>query len=186
MVIAPSFGSTTVTNGSSGACMFEDAFRLGKRCLHVAAAQAEIERHIGVGAADEMFEIGECAGGLERVVHNGRGRQGRQLVEDGRKLLVLCCDKRDGLLGQVRIFGQHDRDRLADIAHFLMGEDRLVMKCRPIVRIRNYVEHVLDRDHAENARELAGGTRVDLADAAMRDGAAENLPVQHSRRPKIV
>ena len=166
--------------------MFKDAVCITKRRLHIAATKAEIERHIGVGVAREMLEIGERPRGLERIVHDCRRAHSCHLVKHGWKLLVFRSDQRQGLFGDIRVFSQHNRDRLADVTDLAVGEDRLVMEGRPVVRVWNYFEHVLDCDHAKDSRKLARGTGVDLSDKSMRDGAAKNLSVQHARKSDVV
>ena len=58
------------------------------------------------------------------------------LVEHGRQLLVLGDDQRGRFLGDMRIGGEHHRDRLADIVHLVEREDRLVVEGRAVVRAR--------------------------------------------------
>ena len=64
-----------------------------------------------------MLEIGERAGRLELVVHDTLRGHRLDLVEDRRKLLVFGHDERARLLRDMRIAGQHHRDRLADVVH---------------------------------------------------------------------
>src|SRR4051812_27723120 len=74
------------------------------------------------------------------------------LVIDRGKLLVFGCDKLDRLLSDVRICGKYRSDRLADKSYLLVGEDRLIMERRPIIRVGQYLQYVVDRDDVEHAR----------------------------------
>ena len=159
---------------------------LGKALLDVAAPQLEVERHVGVLAAGEVLEVGERAGGLELVVHVDLGVERLDLVVDRRQLLVLGGDLLHGLLGDVRIGREHHRDRLADEPHLLVGEDRLVVERRAVIRVRDHGLDVVDGDDAVDAGHLLRRAGVDRLDAAVRDRAAEDLGVQHAGQAQIV
>jgi len=82
-----------------------------------------------------VLEVGEGAGRLEPVVHMDVAGQRLDLVVDRRQLLVFGGDELRRLLGDVRIGGDHGRHRLADEAHLLVRQDRLIMKRRTVIRI---------------------------------------------------
>ncbi len=182
------------TIGSSGVCMHccvlktcsstwsADAMARGD----VAAAELIVERDVGVLAAGEMFEIGEGAGGLQLVVDDGRGGDGFDFVEHRRQLFVVGGDQLHGAFGGVRIGGEHDGDRLADIAHLVERQDRLIVKGGAVIGIGDELPDVLAGDDREDALGLARVGDIDRADAAMRDGAAEDLAVQHAGQAQIV
>jgi len=53
--------------------------------------------------------------------------------------------------GDLWVFGQHDGDRLTGVSHFSERQDRLIVKCRPEIRVRDDPKDVLagnDRIHA--------------------------------------
>ena len=156
---------------------------LGEGLVDVAAPQPEVERDIGALAALEVLEVGEGAGGLELLVHQDLVVGGLDLVEDRRQLLVLGDDQLRRLLGDVRIGGEHDRDRLADIVHLADGEDRLVVEGRAVIGLGDDLAHVVGGDDAVDAGHLLGRAGVDRLDAAVGDGAAEDLSVQHAGQP---
>ena len=70
--------------------MFEHMIRAAEPGFYVSAAQLEIERDVGVPAAGQMLEIGECAGRPELVMHDGRRGHSLDLVEHGRQFFVLA------------------------------------------------------------------------------------------------
>ena len=117
----------------------------GEGLVDVAAPQLEIERDIGALAALEMLEVGEGAGRLELLVHQDLVFGRLDLVEYRRQLLVFGDDELRRLLGDVRIGGEHDRDRLADIMHLADGEDRLVVEGRAVIGIGDDLAHVRRR-----------------------------------------
>ena len=54
------------------------------------------------------------------------------------------------------------------------------MKCGSIVRVRNDLFDVLDRDDVQNAWNGTGGAGVDRLDLSVRNCAAKYLGVQHA------
>ena len=113
--------------------------------VDVAAPQMIIERDVGAGLALEMLQIGERAGRLEHVVHDDVGLDRLDLVVDRRQLLVFGVDQLHRLLGDVRILGQHHGDRLADMAHLVEREDRLVVEGRAVIGLGDDLADILRR-----------------------------------------
>jgi hypothetical protein len=152
----------------------------------VAAPQVEVEREVGVLLALEVLQVGERAGGLQLVVHHRLRGHRLDLVVYRRHRLVLGDDEVRGLLRHVRIGGEHDGHRLADVAHLVDGEDRLVVEGRPEMQVRNDLQQVGGHHDAVHAADGLRGGHVDALDAAMRHRAAEYLAVQHSRQLEVV
>ena len=163
--------------------MLEDLGRTGKGLVDVAAPELEIERDIGALAALEVLEVGERAGGLEFLMHQDLVLGSLDLVEDRRQLFVFGDDQLRRLLGDMGIGGKHHCNRLADIVHLVDRQDRLIVECRPVIGLRDNLAHVLRRDDAVDPGHLLGGAGIDRLDAAMGDGAAEDLSVQHAGKP---
>ena len=153
-----------------------------ERFVDVSAPQPEIERDIGALAALEMLEVGESAGWLQFSVHQRLVLGRLDLVENRRQLLVFRYDLLRGLVGNMRITGEHHRDRFADKMHLPNGQDRLVVECRPVIGLSDDVQHVVTGIDGVDARHFAGGAGVHRLDAAMRDRAAENFCMQHARQ----
>ena len=163
--------------------VLEDVGGFGKRLVDVAAAQFGIEREVGVFLALEMFEVGEAAGGLQFIVHIGRRRHRLDFVVDRRQLLIFGDDRVRRGFRDMGIGGEHDGDRLADEAHFVDGQDRLVVERRPVIGIGDDLADVIRGDDAENAGDFLRRGRVDRLDAAVRHGGTKNLAVQHAGQP---
>ena len=123
----------------------------GEGLVDVAAPQPEIERDIGALAALEVLEVGEGAGRLELVMHQRLVFGRLDLVEHGGQFLVLGDDLLRRLLGDVRIAGEHDGDRFADIMHLADGEDRLIVEGRPVIGIGDHFAHVVAGVDGEDA-----------------------------------
>ncbi len=151
--------------------------------IEVAATQPVVQRRIGVLGVLEVLEVGEGAGRLEPIVHIDVAGQRLDLVVDRRQLLVFGGDELHRLLGDVRIGGDHDRHRLPDEAHLLVRQDRLIMERRTVIRIGQYLHHVVDGDDMQHAWHLLRRAGVDRPDQAVRHRAAEDLGVQHARQP---
>ena len=166
--------------------VLEDAVRALHRFFRISSSQPEIQGDIGVLPALEMLQVREGAGGPELVVHHRLRGHCFDFVVDGRQLLVLRRDQVYRLLRHMRIGSEHDRDRLADIAHLVQGEYWLIVECRPVVRFRNDFLDVLPGHHAVDTRQRLRRAHVDALDAAVRDAGAENLAVKHPRQAQVV
>ena len=83
-------------------------------------------------------------------------------------------------LGNMRILREHDRDGLANEADLVHGQDRLVMKRRPVIRVGYDFADVLGSDDAIDAWKSFCRANVDGPDAAMRHSAAKDLSKQHA------
>ena len=96
------------------------------------------------------------------------------------------------VLGCGGTLGQHDRDRLADIADFVMGNDRLLERRegrRGILPQRNYRHcraEIGRGDDGVHAGALARGGGVDGADTSVRHRAAQDHRVQQVFAREIV
>ena len=88
-----------------------------ERRVHVAFAQLVVQRNVGAAHPLEVLEVRKRSGRLEFVMHEDFVRCGFDLVIDRRQFLVVGDDQRRGILGDMRIVGQHHRHRLADIMH---------------------------------------------------------------------
>ena len=89
-----------------------------------------------------MLQIGEAAGRLELVVHMARRGHRLDLVIDRLEFLVFGDDRLDGGFGDMGIGGEHHRDRLADEAHLVHGQDRLIVERRAVIGIGNDLDDV--------------------------------------------
>ena len=108
----------------------------GECLLDVAATQLEVERDIGASATLEMLEIGKGSGRPQLVMHQDLVIRRLDLVEDGRQLLIFGNDESGSRLGHMRVGSQHHGDGLADIMHFVDCEDRLIVKSRAVIWLR--------------------------------------------------
>ncbi len=169
------------------------------------AAWLHRKRHVALGAETFAAGIGRilergdgiAAHGVEHhgAVAVGVGEQqgvlgqGRVPVGDHRQLLDIDLDQADGILGDAGGLGEHERDRLADIAHLGLGDDWLAVlleirqRLQPHGHAWDAIAHILDhdvlrRDHGMHARQRACRRGVDGADAAMGDRAAQDGRVQ--------
>ena len=127
-----------------------------------------------------MLEIGEGAGGLQLVVHQRLVLGRLDLVEHRRQFLIFGDDELHRLVGDMRIGGQHDRDRLADIMHLVERQDRLVVERRAVIGIGDDRLDVLAGIDAEHAGQGTCRAHVDRLDAPVRHRAAEDLAGQHA------
>ena len=150
-----------------------------ERCLRVPAQAGERQRAIAGSALEQQrcpLPFFPCL--RERVgVRAGTIHHRRQGLDVER-------DRIERVLGGRRAFCQHERDRLADIAHFLVRDHGLLVRLelgRGFLAQRNRRYRRADfrrRDHGMHAgpRPRRGG--VDRADAPMGDGTAQDRRVQ--------
>ena len=141
---------------------------------------AGLERNGGV-AADLHLDLDDAVGALERALRVAvgareredlvagrveRGRVGRDRltrVEHDVERLEVGDDEVGGVLGRVRVLGDDDGDRLADVADGAVGEDGLQ------VRVERLVERAeADRDPRERVEVGGGEHGVDAGRVARR------------------
>ena len=144
----------------------DDGVRRREHRLDVAVALRE-ECRFGVTAGRELAGLGAR-------------------VEQRRQFLDLDRDQLGGVLGNVRILGEHCGDRLADVAHLVRGQHRLAVRRelldRPLAEIdRPDVVDVARGPHRDDARQRAGFGGVDRNDAAVRVVGAHHPHVKLAR-----
>src|ERR1051326_8998644 len=106
-------------------------------------------------------------------------------IRDRRQFFEIQDDRPDPVLGDRSAIRQNDRDWLADITHAIGGDHWLKKPLSP----RQWEETQRDgrdradlrrRDDGPNAGNKAHRIRVEIANSAMRDRAAQDGSVQHS------
>src|SRR5437764_12106928 len=107
--------------------MLEYVVRFCKSLLCITPPEMIIERDIRVLTRCEMFQIRECARGLQYLVHDDFGPDGFRLVENGGQFLIFRINRLQCAFGDVRIRGEYDGDGFADKVHLLQREYWLVV-----------------------------------------------------------
>ena len=153
-----------------------DIGRAGKCRGGIAAHRAEPHREIGT----RLFEE-------QRLIVRRRAAVG-----DRRQRFDLGLDQAECVLGYAGSVGEHDRNRLSDVAHFGLGDHRLSealelrQRLQPHGDARHAVADLLGRDHGVYARQGARARHLDRADATMGNGAAQDRRVQHVLAREII
>ena len=120
---------------------------------------------------------GSRSAGMERLL------LGRALgVDDELEWLVVDDDRRRGSPGLLGMLGGDQRDRLAEVAHAVDREHRLIRELEPVMPVAG---HVLVREHRVNAGHRHRLGDVDPADARMRVRAAKRVAPEHPRRHQV-
>src|SRR5215469_2657770 len=127
-----------------------------------------------------MLEVGEGAGRLELLVYDDKRVGGFHLVEDRRQFLIVDDNELCGLLGNMRIAGEHHPDGLADVTHLVDRQNRLIMEGRTVIGMWDDLDNVVASDDAVNAGNFERLAKVDVLETPMRDGAAHNLAHEHT------
>ena len=109
---------------------------------------------------------------LERALH----------VDDRLERLVLDDDRLERPCGLLRMLGGDDRDGLADVAHPIGREHRLVGELEPVDLL---ARHVGVREHRVHAGERERGREVDRGDPRVWVRAAQRVPPEHPRRGEV-
>ena len=115
--------------------------------------------------------------GVERVL-----LEGALHVDDRLERLVLDHDRLERTPRLLRVLGRDDDDRLADVAHAVDREHRLVGELEPVELLPRDVRV---RQHGVDAVEAQGGAQVDRDDPRMRVRAAQRVAPQHARRGEV-
>ena len=128
----------------------------------------------GVGLAVDDVHVTQD---VPELVQARRLRRQRLLhVVDAGQLLELDGDPSYRPPGDLRCRGGEDGDRLARIAHDVLGEDRLVEKVQPEAVLARHVGAEHDRHHAGGR----GRPRdVDALDAGVGHPGAQGCPEEH-------
>ena len=104
--------------------------------------------------------------------------------EHGCERLDVERDLLGGVLGLIGIVREHDRDRLADIAHARSRQQRLAIGNERLDAIvaevdRRQIGDVVDGPDRHHARRASAPRTVDLHDPPMRDRRAHDAHVKH-------
>ncbi len=100
------------------------------------------------------FRSAKVPAGLQHVMDQNVRLHRLDFVVDRRQFFVFGGDHLHGLLGDMRIARQHDRDRLADMAHFVERQDRLIVEGRAVIRLGNKLLDIVAGDDAIHAGKL--------------------------------
>ena len=179
-----------------GAVQFENV----ARGVVAADGAAGLQRHAGVPADGEL-EFDDVLGGAEHridvaialaddrrlgAVARRKFHRRRLRVEQRRQFLDLHRDEIGGVLGDVRVFGEHRGDRLADIAHRAVRQHRLAIRIErrdgAFAKIdRRHVGDVGGGPHRDDAGQRPRRGRIDRDDAAVGVRRAHDAHVQLMR-----
>ena len=92
---------------------------IGKLDFDHVLGRAEHRIDVAIALADDR----RLAAVARRKFHRRRLR-----IEQRRQFVDLHRDEIGGVFGDVRVFGEHGGDRLADIAHDTVSQDRLAIR----------------------------------------------------------
>jgi hypothetical protein len=155
-------------------------------------ADLEIDLDDRIGGGEGGLDIPVAGAQCERLGRQAGRKTARRAagVEQRRHRLGLDRDEIGGVLGEVRIGGKHCRDRLADVAQPLAGEQRLAVGAqrldRRVAKIdRRQTGEVGRGPHRDDAGRQNGGGDVDTAQPRMRERRAHHAHVQLAREGEV-
>ena len=166
--------------------VFEHMISRREARLRIAAPEMIIQRNIGAAAAFEMLKIGKSRSRLQFGMDEYIRAHRLHFIVDRRKFFIFCHDKSNCFLCNVTVSSEHDGDRLPCKSALAIRKDRLVVKGRPVIGIRNDRPDIVDRYDTINALESLGRRHIDVFDARMRKRAAENFSIKHTWKPQMV
>jgi hypothetical protein len=105
-------------------------------------------------------------------------KQALQRVGDMGELLEIDADRLDRLGGDLLGLGRDRENRLADIEHLVLDEDRRLR--------RRKLRHVVGGENAEHALDLERRRGIDAADPRVRDRARQRLGEHHAVGAEIL
>ena len=142
------------------------ADQVGRREPGLEVAEREVDLLEDVRAPRLLVDLDVLA--LERLLDG----------EDRLERLVVDVDQRQRLVRGVLVERGDGGDGLADVAHLVDRERRLVLRRRHDPHLLGHVRAGDDRDHA-GMRQRAGD--VEALDARVRLRRSQQAPVQHAR-----
>ena len=113
-------------------------------------------------AAHDALVADDVAVGVDRLVRPG---DGHLRIDQRLEHLVGDDDRGEGAPARLRVVRRDRGDRLADVAHDVAGEHRLVLGDQPVRRLAG---HVVGGDDRLDAVDLPGARHVDRHDARRR------------------
>ena len=161
-----------------GEGVLDDDVRLLEPLLDVALLPVDVDHPVGGGV--ELLRQ-PLVGVDIRVQQRRRRLHGLDGIEHGVHFLVLDLDEGGGFLGGVLGLRGHRRHLLADEAHDAVRHDRHVHHTPADAQSGD----VLAGEDADHPRHLHGLAGVDALDAAVGDGAAQDLAPEHVRERHI-
>ncbi len=171
------------------AVLRDGAVRLHRRVGR--AVERVLALHHDVGAVDRGVDLAELQVHVLRDVtvlavlgdcRFGAG-QGLVRVEMGLEDRVFDLDQLQRVDGRVLVEGRDRGDGLADVAHLVHGERRLVLGPGQDAEFYRQIGADDDREHPG---QRAGAAGVDGLDDRVRMRAAQQLRVQHARQLDVV
>ena len=103
-------------------------------------------------------------------------------VQNRRQFLVVDFDQAQRFFRRIDAQGRNRRHRIADMAHFLHGDDRLIFEHRTVVRLDAFVvQNIVARQHRHDAGNFQRLGSIDLLMRACGIRTAENLAMAHPR-----
>ena len=189
---------------SSSACGFHSAsdaavLERGRGATVVEKAAADNRAGLRPGRRVVALALHDVRGGVgcQVLVHERRAWRQRFLeIDDRIQRLDVDDHVAHRVFGDVATLGDDHRDRLADVAHLVLGERpvRAGMEHQPGDRRRRHeqrrrrsiVAEVGERVDSGHAAPLPCGRGVDLDQARVRVFAAHERHVQHARELHVV
>ena len=157
--------------------LLDDQIRRGERGRDVALLNRPFSGDVG---ARVRMQPGR------RVAHC------QQRVEHRLERFIPAGDQLGRILGAIARVGDHDRDRLAHVAHDLARQDRLEQALHPRARVhahgdRPQIGGQIGRgDHIDHPGMRPGQAGVDRADTGVGMGAAHDAGAERPRAPEVV
>ena len=149
------------------------------------------QRAVDVALSDAKFP--DQVGVVSVVQHRSARLQRRFRIHDGRQRFEIHGDQLGRVFGEITAFGQDDRDRLADVAHLVIGEQRLLWIEEHVLHLRgpfprqrqlgvghrgNELGQLRAVQHIGDARCRGRARQVDRANARMGHLAAHEHRMQ--------
>ena len=149
--------------------------------LHIALLDDVLLKDVGAGDRIGLPREIEICDTFEVLMEDRRIRADRRRRRvDNRQCLVIDVDQVEGVLRDFGRFGDHDRDRFADIAHLVARNHRSVVEIEPPGGFCHDLRQVGPGQDGDDTVERQGGRCVDPGDAGMGQRTAQDSPMGHA------
>jgi hypothetical protein len=167
--------------------IFEYQIGFAKTPLDVAAAKSEMAANVAASGEilNELTEKGNLC--RTRIVdQRSVGLKRFLFIQNGRKLLIVGFNQREGLFGNVFVQSGDRGYRIADKAHLVECDNGLIAKYPAVsAAVRFSRAEIFPGEHRCNTREAQSFRGVDVSQASMSERAPEDFADEHSRKLEV-
>ena len=171
-------------DGREDVLAFDHDVCVRKHLIGVATGKGMVVADVALVEVNLAQSVEEPTSQMRGVMQERSPRRQRLIDRGGcRELLVRNLDKVQCRIGDGGRFRGNGRDRLADEADSINGENRSILERMTVVRIRR--RQILPGHDRNNARQCLGRAGVDGDDASVGIRATQHATIGHAMEAEI-